>query len=211
MWNAMRPMSSPLRRFSITLPQTAQVDNRRFADLVISPDGRQVVYHGIGQLYVRSLDSLTARPILGTEGADRESFFSLDGEWIVFVAGGKLKKVSLEGGAPIILCDVDLQEGGDWGSENTILYAAGEGPSGGLFRVSANGGKSERLTAPDLEKREVDYQQPKLLPGDKAVLFAVRLVGDSYQTSVLSLEQRLGAMERALIIPLFFPLPWQSS
>ena len=119
---------------------------------------------------MRSMDELTAAALRGTEGLDRDFFLSPDSEWVAFVVEDKLKKVSLMGGAPITLCDVESFEGGSWGSEDTIVFAV----SGtGLYRVSANGGQPESLAMPDIANVNIEYQQPEVLPGGKAVLFAV--------------------------------------
>src|SRR5207245_8499275 len=50
-------------------------------------------------------------------------FFSPNGQWIGFFANGKLKKVSLGGGAPLTLCDAPDPQGGSWGPDDTILFA----------------------------------------------------------------------------------------
>ncbi len=126
-WSSSSPTVPSLRKLVITPSPTAPLGNRRFTDLAISPDGSHVVYFvGVGtrsQLYVRAMDDLTAVALRGTEGVDREFFFSPDSKWVAFVVGGKLKKVSLVGGAPITLCDVGVFEGGYWGSEDTIVFA----------------------------------------------------------------------------------------
>ena len=88
------------------------------------------------------------------------------------------------GGATITLCDAPTMEGGSWGSDNTIVFATNEG----LYRVSANGGQPETLARPDPDKGEAEYQEPKILPGGTAVLFAIYLIDGSYRTAILSLE-----------------------
>ena len=71
--------------------------------IALSPDGRTLVFRGIASninpgggtsrsLFVRSLDSLTARPIATTTGAD-SPFFSPDGAWIGYVDAGELRRV----------------------------------------------------------------------------------------------------------------------
>ncbi len=189
-WSSSSPTSPSLRKLVIAPSPTAPLGNRRFNDLAISPDGSHVVYFaGVGtrsQLYVRAMDDFTATPLPGTERVDRDFFFSPDGEWVAFVVGNKLKKVSLVGGAPITLCDVEIFEGGYWGSQNTIVFTAGS-PTG-LYRVSANGGEPESLAMPDPDKGEIEYQQPEILPGGKAVLFAVMQQAGNYQIAVLSLD-----------------------
>ncbi len=77
--------------------------------VALSPDGRHLVFgagdiEGVRRLYLRPMDELEAEPIPGTEGG-LGPFFSLDGEWIGFWAGGKLKKVPIDGGPPVALCD----------------------------------------------------------------------------------------------------------
>src|SRR5204862_1155561 len=71
--------------------------------VVPSPDGRAVLYsvayQGNPQLFIRRLDQLESHPIPGTERAT-QPVFSPDSKWVAFLADGKLKKVSLDGGSP---------------------------------------------------------------------------------------------------------------
>jgi serine/threonine-protein kinase len=134
------------------------------------------------------MNDLLSTPIPGTEGVDREFFFSPDGDWVVFVVADELKKLSLAGGTPITLCDAPNQGGGFWDSENMIVFAADFGSVEGLYRVSANGGQPESLALPDADKGERAYTQPEILPNGKAVLFAVVGRGELFQIAVLSLE-----------------------
>ena len=53
-------------------------------------------------VYLRPIDSLESRVISGTEGATNP-FFSPDGQWLGFFAGGKLKKLLANGGAALTL------------------------------------------------------------------------------------------------------------
>ena len=190
-WILTLPTPQPLRKLVITPPSTAPLASYRFTDLAISPDGNQVVYRAehsdVTQLYVRSMDDFLSTPIVGTEGVDRDFFFSPDGEWIAFVAGDSLKKISLAGGSPITLCDAPSQQGGSWDSEDMIVFAADLGSGTGLYRISANGGEPESLTLPDPDKGERGYQQPEILPNGKAVLFAIWAAGGRH-VAVFSLE-----------------------
>ena len=77
---------------------------------VFSPDGTRLALLAIGadkkrRIYVRSLDQLQATALPGTENA-LDPFFSPDGQWLGFFADGKLKKISVQGGGAVTLCDV---------------------------------------------------------------------------------------------------------
>ena len=120
------------------------------------------------QLFVRRLDRTEARPLVGTENAFGP-FFSPDGQWIAFFADGKLKKVSVMGGAVLTLCDAPEGRGGDWGEDGNIVFAPR--PSSGLFLVSDAGGTPMELTKLDSSTGERSHRWPQLLPGGKAVLF----------------------------------------
>ena len=157
--------------------------------VAISPDGRQLVYMGVGeggsQLYLRFLDDFVDRSIPGTANPGNAVFFSPDSKSIGFFADNKLKKTSLAGGSPITLCDVP---GGGWNGdwfEDTIVFTDNSGQ--GLYRVSANGGEPEMLATLNLDEDEQGYDLPDFLPDGKDLLFTIRF-RTSYQTALLSLE-----------------------
>jgi serine/threonine-protein kinase len=170
-WNLTRPAPVPLKRFAVHLPPGDELSLGRGS--AISPDGQNVVYvagrrGGGPQLYLRPMDQLEATPLRGTEGA-RGPFFSPDGQWIGFHAGGKLKKVSIAGGSPVTLCDARTVRGASWGRDDTIFFSTDE--SSKLLRVSASGGKPEAVRTLDLGKEGQGPRWPKILPGGKAVLY----------------------------------------
>ncbi len=61
--------------------------------------------------------------LMGTENA-LSPFFSPDGEWIGFFADGKLKKISVKGGATVTLCDAPDPDGASWGDDGNIIASA---------------------------------------------------------------------------------------
>jgi serine/threonine-protein kinase len=93
------------------------------ASAILSPDGTTMVVAaqagGQPRLFVRKLAELQASPLAGTDGA-ASPFFSLKGDWIGYFADGKLKKVSVTGGASIPLCDAAIPRGGAWIDDETI-------------------------------------------------------------------------------------------
>ena len=85
--------------------------------IALSPDGVQLAFaaarpsDATQRLYLRRLDQLQAAPLPETEGAD-SPFFSSDGQWLAFFSQGRLKKISVSGGAPVTVCDAPNGRGG---------------------------------------------------------------------------------------------------
>jgi hypothetical protein len=130
-------------------------------DPALSPDGAHFAFVGTGTdgkrlLYVRSLDALAARSLSGTEEAEAP-FWSPDGGFIGFFAGGKLKKFDVSSGVMQPLCDAHQTRGGSWSREGVIVFGRG---NDGLYRVSAAGGEPLRLTTLDASKWGADISGP---------------------------------------------------
>lgn len=110
------PPPTPLRRFSFALDAHAQNTS------AISPDGKSILYRAgtadQGILWLRSLGDESAREVAGTTGAQGVGFWSPDSLSIGFRAGTELKRVSINGGDPITLCELPSQTypllGGTW-------------------------------------------------------------------------------------------------
>ena len=192
-WLLVQP-SSPeqsLNRFVFKPSPPAVLTSTISDDVAISPDGRQLVYMGIGeggrQLYLRSLDDFVDRPIPGTANPQSMVFFSPDSKSIGFFAEGKLKKISLAGGSPITLFDaLPISGSGDW-FEDTIVFTATLPSGQGLYRVSVNGVEPEILATVNSDEGELGYATPKFLPDGKHILFTIGL-STGFQTALLSLE-----------------------
>ena len=207
-WSATRPTdppAPPVRRFALDIGPASPIP---FVNLhaipAWSPDGLHLVYAaniaGTQQLYLRTLDNLEARPIPGTENASAP-FFSPGGEWVGFVSttdsGFELKRVPVDGGIPLTICECGSRVGATWLADGTIVVSSGA-TSGGppfLHQVSEAGGTAEPLTA----RPEADvHVWPSALPGGTAVLFTIfegaassgplGTVADRGQVAVLSLD-----------------------
>ena len=171
-WRTALP-SAPLR-LEVGLGADASLVTDPGAAAVLSPDGAVLAFvaqksaGGAPQLYVRRLERLQAAPLSGTDGA-ASPFFSPDGQWIAFFAGGKLKKISVTGGAAVTLCDAPAGRGGNWAEDGTITFQPNNAAGAMLLRVSSAGGKPEPLTT--LGEGEVTQRWPQVLPGGKAVLY----------------------------------------
>jgi len=171
-WHFRPVPPRPVTRFTITLPSGQRLAGLDEPAVAISRDGARLAYiaaqaNGVPQLYVRPMDSPEAKPIPGTEGA-ANPFFSPDSQWVGFFALSKLKRVSVSGGAAVILADAPSPQGASWGSQGMIAF--GSEPAAVLLQVSDAGGTPQALTR--LQKGETDHDWPEFLPGDKTILFA---------------------------------------
>ena len=143
----------------------------RSSDLAISPDGTTMVFSdsATGQLWVKRAARLEPVAIPGTEGADRPTF-SPDGGWLAFTAEGKVRKVRLDGSAPITVADSAALDGGGiaWLADGSLVYV-GTGHSV-LYRVAATGGPiTTVLPKPMVFGRALMNLSP--LPDSRGVLF----------------------------------------
>jgi serine/threonine-protein kinase len=201
------PAPAPTRRFTIRL------DERPFpgGGLALSPDGARLAYvattaEGVRRLILRHLGENGDRVLAGTEDAGSH-FFSPDGAWIGFLtiadtqAGtnriGALKKVSVEGGAPVTLQEEVFVGGAMWGEDDAIVFQSAQEQN--LMHIPSVGGTPEPLA---LAQEDTWYPEG-LLPGGDALLalndagsvtlFSLR--GDEFETVVDS-----GA-DHALYVP----------
>jgi serine/threonine-protein kinase len=146
-----------------------------------APDGRAFVYIGAGngggtQIWLRSLDALTAIPIAGTDGAT-SPFFSSDGQQVGYITTTpfSLKVVSRGGGKPITLVGDRLSGGGgDWSSDGWIYFDAGSH----IARIHPDGTGREVVSALDSVQQEIGIAWPQALPRGRGVIFRVRRAGD---------------------------------
>ncbi|MGH9776860.1 MAG: protein kinase domain-containing protein, partial [Candidatus Acidiferrales bacterium] len=175
----LRPAAEPpqISRFAVTLGADQTIALSELPTVAISPDGTRVALvlsrGGTPQIFIRTLDELEPKPLAGTDGAEGP-FFSPDGRWLGFFAEGKLKKISLSGGAPFSLCDAPRPRGGVWAADDTIFFAPDT--EIGLYRVSAAGGAPEPATQLDLARNERTHRWPFLLPGARVVLATINTV-----------------------------------
>ncbi|MGZ5489081.1 MAG: protein kinase domain-containing protein, partial [Candidatus Aminicenantales bacterium] len=148
----------------------------------ISPDGRNLAFvapndHGQSVLWVRPMQSLSARQLPGTEGAGGP-FWSPDSRWIGFFAGGRLDKIEAAGGASLRICDASgLYPTGTSSRRGEILFA--QLVDGAVHRVSAAGGAPIPAVKADASRQEVSVCLPRFLPDSRHFLYFGRSSGSS--------------------------------
>jgi Tol biopolymer transport system component len=176
-WTWSRPAAAPpaVMRFAIPPPDGAVLTatGPNASQFAVSPDGRFVAFLADQPgrdrtIWVRALDSLTARRLDRTEGATFP-FWSPDSTHLAYFAGGKLMRIQLEGGAPRTICDAAAGEGGTWfqgAGDGVIVFALLSGP---LQRVSATGGIPAAVTS--LASGEIAHSFPQFLPDGERFLY----------------------------------------
>jgi eukaryotic-like serine/threonine-protein kinase len=144
--------------------------NENFPALALAPDGSALVVRDNvqnGRLWLKRRGELRAAPIPGTERATNPAF-SPDGQWVAFVADGRLKKIRVVGGAAITLSDSAAggYGGVTWIDDASLVYVA---PSiNELRRIPAAGGAWTSVLR-DTAGGGLGY--PVALPGGRGVLF----------------------------------------
>jgi len=173
--SAVRPrqVAAPaeVTRFKILPPPGQTVVG--FAAL--SPDAKKLLLvlrdgGGRARMAIRALDQLDMSVLPAAEDV-RGAFWSADGREVGFFSGGKLKRVSADGGPARTVCDSGGAVWGAWAPDGTILFAKHFGAP--LSRVPAGGGVPVQATTLDSSFGESLQNQPVFLPdGRHFVYFA---------------------------------------
>ncbi|HKC23415.1 MAG TPA: protein kinase [Thermoanaerobaculia bacterium] len=160
-------------RLSFEPPPGVSFDACQTDYIVVSPDGRMLVFtgrtkDGKRQLWLRAIDSLEARRLPDTDDP-LEPFWSPDSRSIAFGAQGKLKRLDLSAGRPQTLADAPRLCGGTWNREGVILFVPDF--NGGIFRVPAQGGDVQPAMPPDPARKETGLRAPEFLPDGKHFIY----------------------------------------
>ncbi len=162
-------------RLSLPLPEGDQLAFANLAPVTISPNGSTIVYAAIrgetSMLFSRALSESEPRAIVGTEGA-RSPFFAPDSRWIGFFAQGKLKKVTVDGGALKIVADAVDGRGGSWGTNGLIYFSPLN--TSPVLSVPADGGAVTPVTSLDRARGEISHVWPQVTTDGTTLLFTAR-------------------------------------
>ncbi|HEX2777398.1 MAG TPA: protein kinase [Candidatus Acidoferrales bacterium] len=192
---------------SLWIPADQQLDTFDGPAVAISPDGSRIAYairnrgSNLGKLYVREMDNKAA-VLLDGAAEDSVPFFSPDSQWIGVFGDGKLKKVSVRGGASIVVADVAAYRGGTWSEDGTIVFPMQF--TSPLYRVPAAGGTPEAFTHLDSSRSETTHRWPQFLPGGKAVLFTASADNNFFEHASVQAASLDKGVAKVLVENAFF-------
>jgi serine/threonine protein kinase/Tol biopolymer transport system component len=151
---------------------------------VPSPDGTQILFRAVPEttprdlaredestmLWMRPLESLTARVLAGTEHVEHP-FWSPDGQFVGFFADGDLRKLNLASGTVQRICALPpltgYAGGADWSADGTVIFAK----ANETFTVPAEGGTPLPFAPPGISKGGPGRGFPQFLAGTGRVGF----------------------------------------
>ena len=139
------------------------------------------------------MGEFVAEPIAGTEGSVTSPAFSPDGQWLVYTNENRLEKISIGGGAPIAVSELEGHFGLSWERDNEILLIG----NAGVLRIDAELGTSE-LLVPKEDGESIFGAQ--FLPGSNAVLFSsTRASGDARWDEAQIVAYSVASGERTVV------------
>jgi len=188
------PNNSTTLRFLVYPPPNSSIDAE--ADAALSPDGNHLAFvaedlTGKEILWIRSFDSLSARPLAGTEGA-AYPFWSPDGRWVGFFANrSHLMKIDISGGPPVTIASAIAGNGGTWNRNDVIVFSTGATRL--LYRVSAAGGQVVPITK-DSETVSAARRRMQFMPDGIHYLYDAPYSGTGRAVYVTSLDSDHGKL-----------------
>jgi Tol biopolymer transport system component len=168
------PTDPPVVRFVVGPPEEGRFTQSPAA-LAVSPDGRFLAFiavtRGATRIWLRSLDSLAARALPGTEGAV-QPFWSPDSRFLAWIAGGKLRKIDIAAGLSQTVADADSFQSGTWSRDNAVLLKSEL--EGNLLRIPVAGGPAKPITTLEKSRGETVHTWPQFFPDNRHFLYLAR-------------------------------------
>ena len=202
-WAPWRTTPPPTpRKLLASIGTDASLSTGFGAATILSPDGTTLAFVAVPAtqarpaLFVRKLVELQATALSGTEDA-ASPFFSPDGQWIAYFAGGQLKKVSATGGASIKLCDAPNGRGGTWTDDDTIIFAPDSASKVRLMRVPAAGGAAAVFGT--LGTGATTQRWPQALPGGRSVLYTEHSATGNFDAANLVVAPISGGAPKVVV------------
>ena len=127
------PEPRPTMRFTIALPDNMAIDPLR-GSVAVSADGTRMVYVAIAggrpRLLLRTIDRDAPQVDRRLRRRRRSVLLARRPTGSGSSRAAALKKLSVDGGTPIVLCAARAGAGASWGRDGTIVFGGGAG--GGL-------------------------------------------------------------------------------
>jgi serine/threonine protein kinase/Tol biopolymer transport system component len=196
-----RPHSAPAERLEFTVPLDDELSH-----LALSPDGRMLAFvspdpvSGVDMVRVMRVGASGASVLPGTEGASYP-FWSPDDAYVGFFANGKLKKVSVSGGAPQTLATATSGRGGSWSPKGVIVFSPQA--AGWLWKINPDGTGLGALTQKIFDgEKVISHRWPVFLPDGEHILFTTLTFQNSSEDNYRGLYFGSLAGDGTRIVPL---------
>ena len=156
----------------------AETDSMKFfygGAMAVSPDGRWMVFpaveaDGVARYWVRSLETVEARALPGTETAFVPAAWSADSRHVIFSAGSsEIKRIDIQGGPPQTLSRMDGRLNGLADNGKGAMIFGTSPVAQPLFRIASGGGAPVAITA--VSEGEVAHKFPQFLPDGHRFLY----------------------------------------
>jgi serine/threonine-protein kinase len=198
-WALLRTGTSVDRdvsRFEIQVTDS-ELDVGLGASVILSPDGRTLVYADRDGAWRRPLDELEPKPVV--EGAVDNVVFSPDGQWIAYEQNETLWRVLAAGGSRQEVAKAMNDRGTYWGEAGTILLAPNR--FGPIMRVRVDDGGEPEPPEPvtELEGDEITHRWPQLLPDGRAVLYTAHVNTAGFDNANIVVRD-LNTLERRVLL-----------
>ena len=175
LWRSQTQPTAQAVRFEV-----GESDKMKFfygGAMAVSPDGHWMVFpardeDGVNRYWVRSLDTVEARPLPGTETAYVPPAWTWDSRQVIFTVlnNNKLHKMDIQGGLPQPLTDLPTGSLNGAASSKEGVIVFGVSTTGQpIFRVPAVGGPPVPITA--VAKGETGHRWPQFLPDGRHFLY----------------------------------------
>ncbi len=213
----LRETPPAMQEVRLQMPKPDDLTFNPGTQAAISPDGKWLAFpaqgpDGASRYYLRAIDSLDVRPLPGSEGIiglAPPPFWSYDSRFVVYGAGGKLKKNEISGTPAQVIADIGVQfvQGGSWSQDGVILYARS---TGNLMQVSANGGTPQPVTK--LSVGETAHRWAQFLPDGHRFLY-LRYSGSAETAGIYvgSIDVKPEEQSRQMLLPADRQVVWVQS
>ncbi len=154
---------------------------KRIEDPAMSPLGDRIAFQGVDSTGRAGLYEYELRPggqLIYREGSERVArpAYSLDGRWVAAPAWGEILKYRVPQGAPQVLKgDASVFGNLKWLDDETILFTTTDGT---ISKISANGGESEVVLAPDAASGHASLLLEDFFPDRRRVLISIQSRGE---------------------------------